>query len=344
MRIETHLTAKTVVEAYSKAVELYGAMGEIKYEVISEGKPGFLGVFGRKDAIIKVTVDDGKGERTSEKQTQGATKVQEKPKNNQNNGQNKTTKTKQDNKPVTDNKPKADNKPVAENKPKADNKPVAENKPKADNKPVTENKPRAEVKPVAENDGEAKHEPVHESVKEENIEVTVEEKTLAVNFLKAFIKDIGLNCEVKGDMTVDEKGFVSRLITIEGEDAPSLIGHRGDMLDALQYLANLCLARKSEGEHKEYVKVILDIENYRDKREQALRALARRMAEKAIKYQRNVLLEPMNPYERMIIHSEVQGIEGVSTHSVGYDDNRKIVITCENKRRKPYNRNNKKQG
>ena len=165
-----------------------------------------------------------------------------------------------------------------------------------------------------------------------------------MDFLKKFVSDAGLQCEVKGDLTQNEKGFVSRLIIIEGKDAPTLIGHRGEMLDAIQYLSNLCLARKSEGDHKEYVKVVIDIENYREKREMALRALARRMAEKAIKYQRNVLLEPMNPYERMIIHSEVQGIEGVSTHSVGYDDNRKIVITCENKRRKPYNRNNKKQG
>jgi spoIIIJ-associated protein len=105
------------------------------------------------------------------------------------------------------------------------------------------------------------------------------------------------------------------------------------MLDALQYLSNLCLARKSEGEHKEYVRVIIDIENYREKREATLRALARRMAGKALKYQRNVLLEPMNPYERMIIHSEVQGIEGVSTHSVGYDENRKIVITVDKKKK-----------
>ena len=176
--------------------------------------------------------------------------------------------------------------------------------------------------------------------KEESINVTVEEKTLAVNFLKSFIKDIGFNCEVKADMTLNEKGYVSRLITIEGEGAPSLIGHRGEMLDALQYLSNLCLARKSGGDHKEYVKVIIDIENYREKREQTLRALARRMASKALKYQRNVLLEPMNPYERMIIHSEIQAIEGVSTHSVGYDDNRKIVITCENKRRAPRKQEN----
>ena len=298
MKTEFRVTAKTVSEAYTKAIELYSSLGEISYEIVSEGKKGFLGIFGRVDAVIKVTVDDGKEERKPKNQTQGAPKAPEKQQKPSNNQQN--------------NKPKAEKQ---NNQPKQQKPAPVKNEQKAE--------PKAEVK---------------EPIKEENINVTVEEKTLAMNFLKSFVKDIGINCEVKGDMTLNENGFVSRLITIEGEDAPSLIGHRGDMLDALQYLANLCLARKSEGEHKEYVKVVLDIENYREKREQSLRALARRMAEKAIKYQRNVLLEPMNPYERMIIHSEIQSIEGVSTHSVGYDDNRKIVITCENKRRKPNNK------
>lgn len=218
--------------------------------------------------------------------------------------------------------------------PKQPKQPKQEKKAEAPKK--KENKPKPQKtesrQPKAEPKAEAKAEKTMEE-KEESINVTVEEKTLAMNFLKGFIKDIGFNCQVNGDLTVNEKGFVTRLITIEGEDAPALIGHRGEMLDAIQYLSNLCLARKSEGEHKEYVKVIIDIENYREKREQTLRALARRMAEKALKYQRNVLLEPMNPYERMIIHSEIQGIEGVSTHSVGYDENRKIVITCENKKK-----------
>ena len=302
MKTEFRVTAKTVSEAYTKAIELYSSLGEISYEVVTEGKRGFLGIFGRVDAVIKVTVDDGKEERKPKNQTQGGTKPVEKQKNTQNNQPKQNKEQKQ---------------------------------PKQNNQP----KPKAEVKKVEEKKAEEKKVEV-ESVKEENINVTVEEKTNAMNFLKTFIKDIGITCEVKGDLTVNAEGYVSRLITIEGEDAPSLIGHRGDMLDALQYLANLCLARKSEGEHKEYVKVVLDIENYREKRENALRALARRMAEKALKYQRNVLLEPMNPYERMIIHSEIQAIEGVSTHSVGYDDNRKIVITCENKRRKPNNKNN----
>lgn len=219
-------------------------------------------------------------------------------------------------------------KPQPKQEKKAEAPKKKENKPKPQKTEPQQPKPQPKAEPKVE----AKVEKTMEE-KEENINVTVEEKTLAMNFLKGFIKDIGFNCQVNGDMTVNEKGFVTRLITIEGEDAPALIGHRGEMLDAIQYLSNLCLARKSEGEHKEYVKVIIDIENYREKREQTLRALARRMAEKALKYQRNVLLEPMNPYERMIIHSEVQGIEGVSTHSVGYDENRKIVITCENKKR-----------
>ncbi len=313
MKTEFRVTAKTVSEAYAKAIELYSSLGDISYEVESEGKKGFLGIFGRVDAVIKVTVDDGKEERKPKNHTQGEAKPTNTAKNNEVNN-NKSQQAKGNDKPKAE---KQNNQP----------KPAQTQKPTPAPKPV-------QNKPVA---AEEKDE-VKDGVKEENINVTAQEKTLAINFLKGFIKDIGINCEVKGDMTLNEKGFVSRLITIEGEDAPSLIGHRGDMLDALQYLANLCLARKSEGEHKEYVKVILDIENYREKREQALRALARRMSEKALKYQRNVLLEPMNPYERMIIHSEVQSIEGVSTHSVGYDDNRKIVITCENKRRKPSNK------
>ncbi len=314
MKTEFRVTAKTVSEAYTKAIELYSSLGEISYEIVTEGKKGFLGLFGRVDAVIKVTVDDGKEERKPKNQTQGTQKPvekQQKPNNNHENNKPKSEK-RENNQPKQ--KPAA-----ARNEQRTEQKPV-KNEAKAPVKEAVKSEPKADMK---------------ESVKEENINVTTEEKTLAMNFLKSFIKDIGINCEVKGDMTLNENGFVSRLITIEGEDAPSLIGHRGDMLDALQYLANLCLARKSEGEHKEYVKVVLDIENYREKREQSLRALARRMAEKAIKYQRNVLLEPMNPYERMIIHSEIQGIEGVSTHSVGYDDNRKIVITCENKRRRP---------
>ena len=317
MKSEFTLTAKTVEEAYAKANEIYSSLGEISIEVINPGKKGFLGI-GRVPAEIKVIVDDGKPERKPQKEQ----------------------------KPKAENKPQKPQAPAPKQEPKAEikqeQKPQQKQAPKPAGPKQTQPKPEVKAepkpqKPQASKPQEDKIPTIEE--KEEQINVTLKEKELAVSFLKSFIADIGFNCEVKADMTVNENGFVPRLITIEGEDAPSLIGHRGEMLDALQYLSNLCLARKSEGEHKEYVRVIIDIENYREKREATLRALARRMAAKALKYQRNVLLEPMNPYERMIIHSEVQSIEGVSTHSVGYDENRKIVITCENKRRN--NNNNK---
>ena len=287
MKTEYIVTAKTVDEAYKKAIEIYSPLGEISLEeVINPGKKGFLGIFGAVPAEIRISVDDGKEEKKPKQKPQQQSKPQ----------QQKNDKKQQNN--------KQPQKKAEQKKPE----------PK-----------KAEPKQEATATAEAK--------KEEKINVTVQEKTIAMNFLKGFVRDAEFDCEVKGDLTPDENGFVSRLITIEGKDAPVLIGHRGEMLDSIQYLANLCLARKSEGDHKEYVKVIIDIENYRAKREQALRALARRMAEKALKHQRNVVLEPMNPYERMIIHSEVQGIEGVSTHSVGYDENRKIVITVDKKKK-----------
>ena len=313
MKTEFTLQAKTVEEAYAKANDIYSSLGDISIEVINPGKKGFLGI-GRVLAEIKVIVDDGKPEIKPKKPEQ-----KQQPK----------VEAKQQPKAEAKQQPKAEAKP----QPKVEKKPEQKPQPKVEPKQQPKPQPKAEKKAEEKVAPKAEEKIPSMQEKEESINVTLQEKELAINFLKGFIRDIGFNCEVKGDMTVNEKGFVPRLITIEGEDAPSLIGHRGEMLDALQYLSNLCLARKSEGEHKEYVRVIIDIENYREKREETLRALARRMASKALKYQRNVLLEPMNPYERMIIHSEIQAIEGVSTHSVGYDDNRKIVITCENKRR-----------
>lgn len=312
MKQEFNVKGKSVDEAYRKAVELYSVMGDISLEeVVNPGKKGFLGIFGAVDAEIKISVDDGAPERKPKNKKP----QQNQPKNNQQNNQPKP-------------QPKQEKKAEPKQESKQEKK-QGEKK----NAPVNaQNAPKKEA--VSEPKEEKK------MIKDEDIEVTLEEKTLAMNFLKKFVEDAGLECTVSGDMTVNEKGFVSRLIVVEGKDASTLIGHRGETLDAIQYLSNLCLARKSEGDNKEYVKVVIDIENYREKREMALRALARRMSEKAIKYQRNVVLEPMNPYERMIIHSEVQSIEGVSTHSVGYDENRKIVITVDGLKKKPYKKNN----
>ena len=140
------------------------------------------------------------------------------------------------------------------------------------------------------------------------------------------IKKITADMELEVSVELKEGNNDDTLITVEGEGAGLLIGHHGETLDALQYLANLAANKKVEGEKREYVKVTMDVEGYRAKREAALRALAKRMASKVIKYKKSVMLEPMNPYERRIIHSEVQGIAGVSTNSIGAENNRRIVM------------------
>ncbi len=150
------------------------------------------------------------------------------------------------------------------------------------------------------------------------------------DFIMTLISDIGLNASA--ELFSCDDG--TRRITISGTDASVLIGHHGDTLDALQYLANLASAQKNESGERDKSRVTIDIEGYRAKREETLRALARRMAAKALRNRRSVMLEPMSAYERRIIHSEIQGIDGVSTNSIGSDNNRKIVIFLTDKKPK----------
>lgn len=144
----------------------------------------------------------------------------------------------------------------------------------------------------------------------------------ALDFVNKLLEDMNIKAEV----TLGEGDNDDKLINISGEGASILIGHHGDTLDSLQYLANLAANKKIEGEKKEYVKISVDIEGYRAKREDTLRTLARRKAEQVIRYKRSVMLEPMSPYERRIIHSEIQNMDGVKTNSIGSESNRKVVI------------------
>ena len=150
---------------------------------------------------------------------------------------------------------------------------------------------------------------------------------MALEFLTRLTRDMGLNVT----MEVRDGSNDDKVIAIDGDNAGVLIGHHGDTLDALQYLANLAANKKEDGEKREYVKITIDVENYRAKREETLRALARRMAARVLRYKKSVMLEPMNPYERRIIHSEIQGIDGCSTNSIGSEDNRKIVIFLDDR-------------
>jgi len=145
---------------------------------------------------------------------------------------------------------------------------------------------------------------------------------IALDFVRTLLTDMDLDAEA--DM---EESDGAALIKINGDGAGILIGHHGDTLDSLQYLAGLAANKRSERENEDdYTKITVDIGEYRAKREETLRALARRMAGRVKKYGRSIVLEPMNPYERRIIHSEIQGISGVTTNSIGSENNRKIVI------------------
>ncbi len=150
----------------------------------------------------------------------------------------------------------------------------------------------------------------------------------AENFVTTVLEDMGVDGFT---VTVTNTSDDEIELSVSGGELGVAIGRHGDVLDALQYLTNLAVNRTTE----KMVRVNVDIENYRSKREETLRSLARRMAQKAIKSGRNVSLEPMNSYERRIIHSEIQNIEGVTTFSVGNDSDRRIIVSPEKKLQKP---------
>ncbi len=139
-------------------------------------------------------------------------------------------------------------------------------------------------------------------------------------FLRETLSKMGLNCQV--DCFLDEQCLYMR---VSGDNMGVLIGRRGDTLNALQYLVSL-VANKGEGPYK---RIIVDTENYRIKREETLMRLARRMAEQVKRTGTPLALEPMNPYERRVLHATLQGNPSVTTHSEGEEPHRHVVITLK---------------
>ena len=179
---------------------------------------------------------------------------------------------------------------------------------------------------------EPKKEKIEEKVKEfkdkqvakERIEVTERPDNLvaideneATIFLKNVTREMGLELEIKAQGNDD-----SIYIDIEGRDAGTIIGKRGQTLDSIQYLTSLVVNKGKEN----YIRVIVDAENYRAKREKTLEALANRLANKVVKTKRSVKLEPMNPYERKVIHAALHDHPKVVTRSEGQDPYRRVVI------------------
>ena len=291
---------KDVVEAKENAKIALGAgpLDDVQFEILHAGSKGIFGIIGVKKAQVKAWIElpdtQERKPKTPRKEVKPEVEASAKTEENVNNDSQERPERKKNHK----------KKKKPQQKTQQAKKPV-EKAPKA---------PKAQAIP-------------EEELKME-LRVVEDGDDMSYDFVKTLISDIGLNAEAK--LYTVEDG--TRRITIEGEDAAVLIGHHGDTLDALQYLANLASARKNNKGERDKSRVTIDIEGYRKKREETLRALARRMANKAKRNKRNVMLEPMSAYERRIIHSEIQNIEGVSTNSIGSDNNRKIVIFLTDKK------------
>lgn len=170
--------------------------------------------------------------------------------------------------------------------------------------------------------------------KDAKIRVTVKEP--AIRASKAFLGDIfsAMKIEAEIDANLSEEGLS---IELKGNDMGIIIGKHGDTLDSLQYLTSLIVNHDSD----EYIKVTMDTENYREKRTETLIALSNRLAENVTRSGKKKTLEPMNPYERRVIHSNLQSNPSVTTYSVGDEPYRKVVIAPKNPKpyyKKPYNK------
>lgn len=309
-------SAKTVEEAIELGLnELGVSIGDVDVLVLEEGSKGLFGLFGSRPAKVRLTVKEAEedllGELRADIEKQWNGKKEEKPA-----------------KPA----PKAAEKKPAPKAEKVEKKPAEEKKPvekkPAEKKPVEKKAP--EKKPAEETVAEAPAETSAPVAVLEKPEVTIladdaieEGSSVAIarDFLKEITKLMGVEVEIA--MGQDAEGNVYGQMT--GDTLGILIGRRGETLDALQYLTSLKVNRGKEG----YTRVTLDTENYRARREDTLMRLANRMANRAVKTGRRVSLEPMNPYERRIIHSALQANDRVDTHSEGDEPNRHVVITLK---------------
>ena len=157
----------------------------------------------------------------------------------------------------------------------------------------------------------------------ENNEILEVSDDKAASFLNKILPLMGIDAEVDVKIN-DDKSYD---INISGEKMGVVIGRRGETLDELQYLTSVIVNKGSE----DYIKVTVDTENYRAKRTETLEKLANKVADKVVRNGRNMTLEPMNPFERRIIHSALQSNEDVTTYSVGEEPNRKVVVSLAKK-------------
>ena len=234
--------------------------------------------------------------------------------------------------------PKAEPAAAAEPAVKAEPAAKAEKKPEGEATPKAERKPRPprQKKPKTEQPAAEAEEKAYQPMEPARTFTPTEPPVLFDEATPAgraqrFLLDVTDRMGVKVDVYVDDSVENSLYIHMIGDTLGILIGRRGETLDALQYLTSLQVNKGREG----YIRVTLDTENYRAKREDSLRRLAQRMANRAQKTGRRVVLEPMNPYERRVLHTALQNHPAVTTHSEGEEPNRRVVIMLKGQPEKP---------
>ena len=294
-------TGKTIDLAVESALAQLGlTRDDISYEVLALPKAGFLG-FGAQPAKVQVTYE-----------APDPVVVPEKPKS----ALGSASRSKPKAKPPVEKKveapkpeaPKTEKKPEP---PKAPEKkaeaPKAEKQPKKERKPEQPKTPKAPKEPK-EVKAPRVYTPSEPGSTEEKIET----------FIKGLLEHMGSKAEPHAFKENDNTYFVE----LVGEDLGYLIGRRGDTLDAIQHLANYTVNRGVEG----HIRINVDAESYREKREDSLRRYARKKAQQVLKARRRTTLEPMNAYERHVIHAALQDMENITTHSTGTEPNRRVVI------------------
>lgn len=320
-------SAKTVEEAIEQGLQELGvSIGDVDVQILEEGSKGLFGLFGSRLAKVSLTVKDEEEDLLEDLISAGEKPAPKAPKAQQPAPEKKAEKpaAKQEAAPAAVAQEEA---PKAEPARPAPVKRVAPKK--AEKKPA----PKEKAEPLEAADNAEEAAPVQEKAEVklmEKPEITVipadqADPESVVGQTYAFLQEITklMGVEVSIEVGTDAEGNVYG--SMMGDTLGILIGRRGETLDALQYLTSLKVNRGREG----YTRVTLDTENYRARREDTLIRLANRMANRAVRTGRRVTLEPMNPYERRIIHYALQQNEAVSTHSEGDEPNRHVVITVK---------------
>ena len=333
---EYEVSARTIEEAISQGLEHLGvSISDVTVDVLEEGSKGLFGLFGSRPAKVRLTLkeEDDAEENVAHVLLADALKEEEEPR------KQPAPKAEKPEKKASEKRAKAEKKETAAEKTEKEEKAAkgekAEKtekpapKPRKPREPKEAKEPKEPKEPKAPRAPKAPKEPKEPKEAKPQKEIVPAEQAdrataagRAQEFLQELTKLMGVNVSVA--VATDEEGNVR--VNMDGDTLGILIGRRGETLDALQYLTSL---QVNKGQNN-YTRVTLDTEGYRAKREEALVRLANRMANRAQKTGRKVSLEPMNPYERRILHSALQDHPAVTTHSEGEEPNRHVVITLKN--------------